>query len=251
MISVSCNFCSNDEEFIDDIIRECSKFSDDIHITYHDKFFNGEEENHELISQIVNRNNGKASFHMLPWRGDLLKQAGHPYYFYKFCHNSNRWNNIQFAKNDYMMFIDSDLIPEGDRVKQWLSLININDFNSYFFNIYSYLRSKKFQQKEWHEAVVVMARVKLLTANHVFSLDEIQALLVPPTARNVKGVDSKPMFHHYGWARGKDDKECKERLLKKVKSWGHSFDKDWNAFLEEEFSHAPDGKMHGIEYRKI
>jgi hypothetical protein len=51
-------------------------------------------------------------------------------------------------------------------------------------------------------------------------------------------------MHHYSWVR------TKEEMLRKVKAWGHTNDKDWNTLIEEEFSREFNGKdfVHGYNF---
>lgn len=240
MISASFNFCSNDAEFIDQAIDETLKFCDDIHVSYLPRFFNGDEENLELINQHIERNKGKAEFHLLPWPEEARKQTNHDYYFYKYCHNICRYSNISHSKYNYVMFMDSDLIPDGERVKQWRNTINLEDYKSYYFMIYSYHRSRTIPTR-WDESTVIMSDKRFMTIEQIMSIFEIQALLNPPCCRQIFGLDGKPMFHHYGWVRGTNDEECKQGLLRKTKSWGHTFDKNWKEIIEKEFSHPYKG----------
>jgi len=239
-VSVSFNFCSNDAEFIDKAIDECTVFSDDIHVSFMERFFNGEEENLSLIDKHIKRNEGKAKFHLVPWREDIRIQHSSDYLFYKYCHNICRMTNIKASKHQYVFFMDSDLVPDGQRTLEWLQETDLPAYNSYYFMIYSYHRSKTICTR-WDESTVVMSDKTRLTDDQIMSIYEIQALLNEPCSRRVLGLDGKPMFHHYGWARGNSDEECKQHLLRKVKSWGHTFDKDWVAIIEKEFSHPYSG----------
>ena len=55
------------------------------------------------------------------------------------------------------------------------------------------------------------------------------------------------MFHHYSWVR------TKAQLLKKVSSWAHKDDRNWAAFVEEEFSRPFNGTdfVHGFSYTTV
>jgi len=240
MISVSFNFCSNDSEFIDEAIKQAAIFSDDIHVSYIDKFFNGEEEDLALIKEHERKNEKLAIFHKLPWESELKTQMNSDYHFFKFCHNICRYTNINASKYPYVIFMDSDLVPEGQKVLEWLRENDLEKFKSYYFMIYSYHRSKTIPTR-WDESTVIMSDKRYITGDQIMSIYEIQAFLNSPCRRMVLGLDGKPMFHHYGWARGNNDEECKKRLLRKISSWGHSFDKNWTKIIEDEFSHPYNG----------
>jgi hypothetical protein len=48
-------------------------------------------------------------------------------------------------------------------------------------------------------------------------------------ARNVPGLDGRPLFHHYSWVRAD-----RGALLRKVANWGHSRDRPWAELLREQ-----------------
>ena len=56
-----------------------------------------------------------------------------------------------------------------------------------------------------------------------------------------------PMLHHYSWVR------TKEQMLKKVRTWWHNKDRNWEKSVEEEFSRPFSGKdfVHGYEYKTV
>ena len=51
MITISYNYSSNDLEFLQDSITQAKLITDDIHFTYVDKFFDGTDENLDLINE--------------------------------------------------------------------------------------------------------------------------------------------------------------------------------------------------------
>jgi hypothetical protein len=57
-------------------------------------------------------------------------------------------------------------------------------------------------------------------------------------------LNDQVLCHHYSWVRTKDE------MLQKVKSWGHSADKNWTQLVEEEFSRDFNGTdfVHGYTY---
>ena len=61
------------------------------------------------------------------------------------------------------------------------------------------------------------------------------------------GLDDKPMIHHYSWVR------TYKEMLKKVKHWGHTKDKDWTSLVHEEFKKDFDGTdfVHNYKYDKV
>ncbi|HSW72860.1 MAG TPA: hypothetical protein VLG44_05595, partial [Chlamydiales bacterium] len=65
-----------------------------------------------------------------------------------------------------------------------------------------------------------------------------------PKLPRVKGLDNKPLVHHYSWVRDK------LAMLKKVTTWGHHLDKDdWKDLVEKEFSGPFSGKDFFSDYQ--
>jgi hypothetical protein len=56
-----------------------------------------------------------------------------------------------------------------------------------------------------------------------------------------------PLFHHYSWVRSQDE------MLKKVRTWGHRNERDWEALVKEEFSRDFSGKdfVHGYSFETV
>jgi hypothetical protein len=61
------------------------------------------------------------------------------------------------------------------------------------------------------------------------------------------GLDGTPMIHHYSWVR------TKEQLMRKVFSWSHRTERDWESLVEEEFSQPPSNVdfVHGYELASV
>jgi hypothetical protein len=55
------------------------------------------------------------------------------------------------------------------------------------------------------------------------------------------------IMHHFSWVRSKDE------MLRKVKSWAHSKDRNWEESVKEEFSRPFNGRdfIHGYSYTKV
>jgi len=252
MITISYNYSSNDFEFIEKAVEEARKVTDDIQISYVNKFFDGKEEDSNLIQKSKSIANGKAVFNEIQFDEDIGKINNDKKMTFKYWHNVTRFNNFSKAKYDYILFLDGDEIIDGDSFKEFLSNINIKDYNSYIFNVYWYFRSKKLQATTWEEGPV-MVNKDSLNYNDFMSVHERWNLLKGSCARDVKSLHNKPLIHHYSWAKGSTEEECKQKLLKKVESWGHSGEVDWQSRIEEEFSRPFNGKdfVHNYSFIEI
>jgi hypothetical protein len=249
MITISYNYSSSDIEFLEENLCQAAKITDDIQISYVNKFFDGKDENLELIKLTKQIALGKCQLNEINFNPCAETQIGDQKMAFKYWHNITRFNNTQKSKYDYVLYLDGDETIDGDGFKEFISSIDINQYNSYIFNVYWYFRSKKFQAKFWEEGPV-MANKNILNYNDFMSVHERWNLLKNPCARDVKSLNQKPLIHHYSWAKGNSDKECKSKLLHKTQSWGHSSERDWNGMIEEEFSRPFNGTdfIHNYSY---
>lgn len=246
MITISYNYSSNDIEFLEDSITQAKLITDDIHFSYVNKFFDGTQEDEELIkeSKKIAHN---VNFHEIDFM-DLSSQIPDKQTRFKYWHNASRINNVNNSKYDYVLFLDGDEILDGLEFKKWIDN-GIKNYSSYVFNVYWYFRNKKYQATTWEEGPV-MVNKNLLNQDDLMNIRERWALLKNPCNRNTLSLNEQPMIHHYSWAKGNSEKECEEKLLKKIKSWGHSTDRDWESQIKEEFSRPFSGKdfIHNYNY---
>lgn len=242
-ISTVINYCSNDYQFLKPCIQSIIPFSQEIIVAYCDHFFDGEPENIGLIQKSINEN-PQAKF--INFSFDEIKALPE----YGFMHNYNRaigWLNLK-EPSDWILFLDCDEIADRS-FHPWLKYTNLNKYESYRILSYWYFRDTYWQALQHEDSAV-------LTQNKDFSFD---MLVKSPGERfgvmhtNRKhgqgGLMNEPMFHHYSWVGNE------QRLLRKVKAWGHTSNRDWNKVIHEEFKRkfnetCHDG-VHGYSYMKV
>ena len=248
MISICYNYSTNDFCFLNKLLEESNKITDDIHITYVDKFLDGSPENSDLLNETYNLTRGKAKLAEINYDNNLQYSIGLNNVF-RYYHNFTRLINFRKTKYDYVLFLDSDEIIDSDRFIKWLNSINLNDYNCYVLSCFWYFRNIKYQSKT-HENAGWLVNKKRIDENIIMDYRERSAMEINPLAYSVKSLDDIPMIHHYSWAKGNSDEECKNLLLRKVSSWGHSGDRNWKALIEEEFNRPFMGIdfVHGYEY---
>jgi hypothetical protein len=220
MTSVIINYCSNEKIFIDPILIECSKFSEDIIVSYGSCLYDGRLEDLEHIKELkvkypfIQFVEYKVDFSL-----DLKKQKGVVNRPIAYWHNLARYTAIKYLKNkEWVFVIDVDEIPEGDRVKEWLSKTNLNKRNCYKMANYWYFKDPTNQATTIEDSVLLI-HSDYLTEFTIFG-DLERDHLIPASAcilkRQVMGLDDKPMWYHFSGVR------TKEGLRHKLKSWGHS-----------------------------
>lgn len=228
-------FCSYDIKFINMAIEGIRDISNDIIITYFDCTFDNKPENLEVVEE-VKKNNKDCKFIRLNF--DTSNDA-------RWHHNYTRWIGCKLSKSDYVLFLDSDEVFEKNKIKNWIDQKEVIPDVASFAN-YWYFRSTRYRALTYEDSPILVNK-KFVSKENIFtdyeraSYKHIEGL---SKELNVLGVDDKPMCHHYSWAMDKNE------MLRKVSSWGHKGDKDWNKLIEEEFSRDFNGTdfIHGYKY---
>lgn len=228
-------FCSYDYDFINYAIEGVRQVSNNIIITYFDYTFDNKPENLELIEKVINNNND-CKFIKLNYNSSQTS---------RWHHNYTRWVGYQISKADYLLFIDSDEVFEKNKLKEWVdqkdSFSDLTTFANYW-----YFRSTKYRATTYEDSPI-MVNKKIISEKNIFTESErgeYKNITSISKELNVFGLDSKPMCHHYSWAMDKD------AMLRKVSSWGHRGDTQWDKLIEEEFSRDFNGTdfIHGYKY---
>lgn len=249
-IAAIINYCTNDYRFLRPNIIQLKKFSQQIIVPICDHFYDGSLENQPLLTRSIKENPEAdfISFKYYPhttynlWRGwqFILRNLGlgsvwGPQYWICFA----RQLGFKAIKPpvDYVLFLDADEIIDGRKFLQWLNTNHYKKFNALKPANYWYWRSPRHQALIYENSALFARRSALVSAAFM-DHDERNAMyhsLPQPKTRMVVGLDNQPMIHHYGWAKPK------KKLLKKVKTWGHSKDRNWTKLIEKEFSHPFNG----------
>lgn len=227
-------FCSYDNYYINHTIEGVRSISNDIIVTYFDHTFDNKPEDLDIIEKVKSYNKD-CKFIKLDY--DFSNSA-------RWHHNYTRWIGCQLAKADYLLFLDSDEVFESNKIKEWMdSISNPKDVTT--FANYWYFRSPKYRADAIEDSPVMINK-KL--ANHDNIFHDLERAIFKYISKSIEiavvGLDGKPMCHHYSWALNK------EEMLRKVSSWGHRGEKNWNQLIEEEFSRDFNGTdfIHGYNY---
>jgi len=236
------SYCTNDYRLLKRCISEALKFSDQVIVTVCDHFFNGEKEN-EYLLKLTFQENPKVQFVQFAYYPDRLynklvsSEQGDDQW--NLCwHGTSRYIGFFFAKNDLILFLDSDEIVDGEKFSLWLKEKDYKKYHAMRFACYYYFRYAHLQSRKIYRSPLMVKKE---------SMDPLMALSYEDRAgiyrriegekhQKICGQDSLPMFHHYSWV--KTQEEC----LKKTASWGHWWEKDWKALVKEEFSREFNGK---------
>ena len=245
-IGTIINFCSNDYPFLRHCIDAVKPFSSQIVIPVCDHFFDGKKEERSTLNAIY-AENPDVQFIEFPFDPGRTLYGARPNVYW---HNLARMIARFFLKEEiaYALFLDCDEIAESARVLQWLQQFPYHDYETLLFLNYWYFREPSLQAATWESSPLL---VKKQLLDHALLMHEKERLgiylrIQGPKVDRQGGLDGKPLFHHYSWVR------TKEQLLRKVVSWGHNRDTNWESKVQEEFSRPFNGTdfVHGYEFVK-
>lgn len=257
MVSVVINYCSNEKIFIDALLIQCLKFSDDIVVSYGSHLYDGSPEDINHINEYIKKyNTVKFVEYNVDINLDLMKQKGVNKRPIAYLHNLARWIGIcslkDKGKGTWVYIIDCDEIPEGDNVKKWLSETILDKKYCYKMANYWYFKSPQNQALTIEDSVLLI-HSDYLTSDNIFG-DMERDYLIPASKcilkRQIMGLNNKPLFHHFSWYRSK------KGLKHKISSWGHKNDifKDIDTDLLIDYIYKDDNVndiIHRYEYNKV
>lgn len=236
------NFCTNESRFIHVCLNQALQFSSQVIVVVCDHFFDGTNENIELLQQIY-RAFPECLFIEYPFIPEKI-----PKNVFKRIRPANFWHSLSrlIASNyveetiDHILFLDADEIPDSKRFIEWLSCSDYHGHSVIKLANYWYFREACYQAEKWEDSIVFAHR-RALEPHFILNQEERNAIydsLPGPKRRMVVGIDGTPMFHHYSWVRSE------EEMLKKVSAWGHKGDQEWSQLVKNEFS----GPFKGVDF---
>ena len=230
------SYCTNDFRFIGKCIEEAKKFSQNIFIPVCDHFFDGTPENRELL-EATYRLHPECKFIEFPYLPDKLYS---PYHSIEPDHSdwpafwaaTARYIGLHYADGEYLFFLDSDEIVEGEKMGQWLDSGEYLKYDAMRLGAYLYALRPTNRATKAVNLPLLAKKSTLAPLTLLNGLERIGAYLSHPGPKreNIVGLDGKPMVHHYSWVR------TKEECLQKTRTWSHRGEEDWAEVIEEAFS---------------
>jgi hypothetical protein len=243
MITAILQYSTIDYRFLKCNLDQLSKFCDEIIVPICTHFFNGQPEDETKLQQSKDIINSYTNTQVLMFDWDDPNKS--PRYY----HNLSRKLGTDIAKNDWLLFVDTDEIL-SDEFMPWFDTIK-NTNNSYWFTCHWYFRSATNQATRVEGAGLL---TKKQYCNWILDSEHERQQLFHRLPNFTNGHDypvvslsGRPMMHHFSWVRSK------EEMLTKVKNWGHASDKNWIALIEEEFNRDFNGTdfVHGYNYNVV
>jgi hypothetical protein len=239
IVDTVISYCTVDDMFIRENIRQCLFFSKEIYIIASSHFFDGTPEDETKVGALKEFCKQYPNVHLIRFKWE---EGQTPRYW----HNYARWIGIQQCNTEYIMFMDADEIIEGELARESFSYKDFyKKYDEYVFSCYWYFREPIFRAKSLEQCHKLI-RASALTKDLVFSEHERGAVGLSNRYRSIFKVqyNGRPIVHHFSWVR------TKEQMLRKTSSWGHKDDKNWKELIEEEFSRPFNGTdfVWGYEY---
>jgi hypothetical protein len=144
------------------------------------------------------------------------------------------------GKIETLLFLDVDEIADGRRFSEWLGSSDYQQHIAMKLANYWYFREPKYRAEKYEDSIALVQR-RAVTSELLLNAGErgyIYDSLPGPKRSMVTGSDGRPLFHHFSWVR------TQEEMLKKVKSWGHKKDRNWEELVRAEFS----GPFRGVDF---
>ena len=235
------NYSTIDFRFIERNLRECIKFSDSIIVPVCDHLLDGTPEDRAKLNETYKLASLSNKIKFIEYEWDSTKPS-------RYHHNMSRWIGVSQSNAEYVLFLDTDELADGNDMKEYLESDRYKQFDVITFDSYWYFREPIYQALTMERSAVLWKRstCEQPVIFHEWERGSFQVFSHLRCTEQEK-LNDRTIFHHYSWVRSK------EEMLAKVKAWGHNKDKDWKALVEEEFSRDFNGMdfVHNYRYKIV
>ncbi len=227
-VSVVVSYCNNERPFLDALLTECRKFSDDVLLCAGTHTYDGAPDpappitsdpghEHDGVRVLTYDVDVSKDTRSIPWGGVARRPTA-------YWHNLSRWTGIQEARHPWILLLDADEIPEGDAFAEWVAaeLPHTPPSSGYVFKLANhwYFKHTTLRADAVEDSVVLAPKWFLSDPENVFG-DAERDLAVqnayPFVKRRVKHhLTRAPMFHHFSFVR--------PDIRSKISSWAHRDD---------------------------
>ncbi len=237
------SFCTQDFRFLKTCIEGVQNFSSQVIVTVSDHFFDGKEEDYALLEELYSNfpdvtfiefgYDPNTSYHYTS-----LLSLDDPNFRHQW-HNTGRWISYFFLKKEieYIYFSDVDEIVNGEAFNQWLEHTDLENYCAWRFASFWYFREAKFQATTY-DPISLLVKKASLKPDMLWNPHERTGIYLEMQGQklpDVKGLNGEPMVHHYSWVR------TQEEMKRKMASWGHYWERDWQKLIEEEYARPFNG----------
>lgn len=252
-LAIIINYCSLHKQFIDANIEQCLKVTNNVMLSIGSHLYDGRPESDKQLSQLSKK---YPTVFILSFNTLNIDKEYPNEYSNKISTRSRILSYkkciMKFDNIEWMLFLDSDEIPEGDKLKIFLSKSQFDNDKNYMFSNYWYFREPIYQSLTFEQNPLLI-HINNIKDHILESQYERNGFIndineTKKTEKFVNDIDGNPMFHHFSWAYSK------EKMIEKVK-W--SFSKDNHILLfqciENEFESPFKMKdfIHNYDYKIV
>lgn len=241
-LAVIVNFCTLDQRFLAACLQQLQPVASQILVPVCDHFFDGQPEDRTLLESL-SLQHAEARFVGFAW-----EPTPRPPWYWPSLARVVGLRHLE-PDIDYVLFLDVDEIVDGQRLAQWLSRGAHQPYTAVRLANYWYFRETCYQAETLEDSAVLIQRSAIAEAHIMDPMERIAifGLAQGPKQRHVMGLDGLPMVHHYSWVRNE------AQMLRKVQTWSHRAERDWESLVRAEFTHPFQGTdfVHGYRFKTV
>ena len=208
-------YCSLHEHFIKSLIEECSKVSKKIMLVVGSHLLDKSLEDDKRLMKIVEK---FPHIFLIKYDSSNIESE------FSDAHTGNKISTksrilgfkkamMKYEDVEWFFFLDSDEIPDGDKLREFLLNHEISNERNYIFSTFWYFREPIYQacSIEQNPLLVNISNLKdfyLETSHERMSYLDIN---FHGKTLQYTSYNGTPLFHHYSWVMNK------ELMIKKVK----------------------------------
>lgn len=223
-LGIIISISTNELCFLEALLRETSLISDDIVVSYGNKFFNGDDQDLNSLNIILTKY-PKIKFTEYNVNINLKNSSrkgvvNRPTAYF---HNLSRYTATKKLNNNtkWVLILDGDEIPEANKFNEMYKSLNLQSNHCYKIACFWYFKELKYQAKVYEDSPLLIEK-KYLTEENIFTdfeRDGIYHEIKKYCHRDIRNKYNLPVIHHYSFIRS-----GKMGLLKKLQNWGHNDD---------------------------
>lgn len=228
-IATIINFCTYDLRFLDKCLQSVAPFSRQILIPVCDHLYNGTREDWQLLQRIYHKYPAvdfiEFAYSETEVYGTPSKLVPGSPWWARHWHNSARLIGTYFLRPQisHVLFADVDEIFSAD-----IREIPFQEYAALRFATYWYFKSAKMRATVTPDGPLLIRRDQLNTERLLNEHERMGMFLMAEGKKEREFLwKREPIVHHYSWVRPR------EEMLQKVRAWGHHWERDWEAMIDE------------------
>lgn len=221
-VSVIISYCSKEQCFLEAMLQQCSKFSQDIVVTFGTHLYDGTPEDISKIQELAPKfqHVKYVQYPVSPQHFNGMGVKNRPQAYW---HNMARWTGVMHLEyHDWVLLLDADEIPNGDLFNQWFEAVEntpvLNPNTTFKIANYWYFKDPTNRAVTLEDSVLLI-HAKYLSKHNIFGDLERDYLIQQSGTRLIRqtrGLKGEILMHHFSWVRSR------EGLEHKIKHWGHA-----------------------------